>query len=149
MNVRDLSSNSSDFSATGFQATHLARGIEIVKKMKKEKATVFLAFTSNLVASGLRGLIAELCQRKFVDAIITAGGSLDHDLIKAYLPYQIGDFAMDDTVLHKKGINRLGNILIPNACYELLEKKMQKIFSALYKKQKIVSPSDIALAIGR
>lgn len=136
------------FSNCGFQATNLARGIAIIREMKKKKATVFLTFTSNLVASGLRGIITELCRRKFVDAIITAGGSLDHDLIKSAKKYELGGFMMDDAELHKKGINRLGNILVPNECYEYLEKFMQETYEELYRQNKTVSPSQIAGKIG-
>jgi deoxyhypusine synthase len=136
------------FSSCGFQASNLAHGISIIREMKRKKATVFLTFTSNLVASGLRGLIAELCKRKFVDVIITAGGSLDHDLIKAAKKYELGDFTMDDAELHGKGINRLGNILVPNQCYEYLETFMQETYDELYHETKLVSPSQIARKIG-
>ncbi len=136
------------FSNCGFQATNLARGIAIIREMKKKKATVFLTFTSNLVASGLRGIIAELCRRKFVDAVITAGGSLDHDLIKSAKKYELGGFTMDDAELHKKGINRLGNILVPNECYGYLEKFMQETYEELYLQARLVSPSQIARKIG-
>ncbi|MBS3068105.1 deoxyhypusine synthase [Candidatus Micrarchaeota archaeon] len=138
-----------DFLQTGFQATQIARAVEIIKKMKKEKAKIFLSFTSNMVASGLRGIFAELCKRKFVDVIITAGGSLDHDLIRAYKDYELGDFFMDDVQLHKKGINRLGNILVNNECYVELEKRIKPIFERLYNKNKICAPSEIASEIGR
>jgi deoxyhypusine synthase len=136
------------YSSCGFQATNLAHGISIIREMKKKKATVFLTFTSNLVASGLRGIIAELCKRKFVDVIITAGGSLDHDLIKSAKKYELGSFTMDDAELHKKGINRLGNILVPNECYEYLETFMQEAYEELYRETKVVSPSQIARKIG-
>jgi deoxyhypusine synthase len=136
------------YSSCGFQATSLARGISIIREMKAKKATIFLTFTSNLVASGLRGLIAELCKRKFVDAIITAGGSLDHDLIKSAKKYELGSFMMDDAELHKKGINRLGNILVPNACYEYLEKFMQETYEEIYQEGKLASPSAMAAKIG-
>ncbi|MBN1169754.1 deoxyhypusine synthase [Candidatus Micrarchaeota archaeon] len=132
----------------GFQATNVAQAAEIIEKMEKEKAVVFLAFTSNMVASGLRGLITRLCKEKKVDAIITAGGSLDHDLIKSSKDYELGEFVMDDAKLHQKGINRIGNILVPNECYEYLEKFMQNAFSELYNNEKIVSPSEIAVKIG-
>ena len=154
MTVKDLDSNNLrklevDFSSCGFQATNLATAIDIIGRMKAEGATVFLTFTSNMVASGLRGLFAQMCRKKFVDVIITAGGSLDHDLIKSEKKYLIGDFLMDDSELHKKGTNRIGNILVPNECYLYLEEFMQEVFEDLYKKQKIVSPSEIAEAIGR
>jgi deoxyhypusine synthase len=42
----------------------------------------------------------------------------------------------DDKELHRKGINRLGNIFIPNKCYgEILENKMQPILKEIYKEK--------------
>ncbi len=154
MEIKDYSSLNlnkpeGELVAAGFQATNVAKAIGIIRKMKEEKATVFLSFTSNMVASGLRGIFAKLCKEKFVDAIITAGGSLDHDFIRAYSDYELGEFFMDDTELHKKGINRLGNILIPSDRYELLEQKIIPVFDKLYKKDRMTSPSDIAAEIGR
>jgi len=143
------------YGATGFQATNLARAIGIIREMKDQKATVFLTFTSNLIASGLRGIIARMCKERFVDCIITAGGSLDHDLIKAALKYDLGEFVMDDRELHGKGINRLGNILVPNRCYEYLEGFMHKTYEEIYQEEKakgaqtaLASPSQIARKIG-
>lgn len=147
--IKDIRIGDSINITTGFQATQLSRVVEIIKKMKKEKATVFLSFTSNMVATGLRGIFAELCERKFVDVIITAGGSLDHDLIRCYDDYYLGDFFMNDAELHAKGINRLGNVLVPNKRYELLEEKIKPVFEKLYSHGKVCAPSEIALEIGK
>jgi deoxyhypusine synthase len=133
----------------GFQATHIGKAVDIIKKMKQDKATIFLSFTANMVASGLRSVFAELVKRKFVDVIVTTGGAVEHDLIKAYEPYILGDFNMDDAQLHKKGINRIGNILVPNERYILLEKKMQDIFKKIYAEKKIISPSDLIFEMGK
>lgn len=150
MNVEDIEKLEIEkIGNVGFQATNLGIGIEIIKRMKKEKAVVFFGFTANLVASGIRGLIADWVRRKFVDVIVTTGGSLDHDLIKAYKPYILGSFYENDAKLHKKGINRIGNIFVPNNRYELLEKKIQPIFEKCYKKYgRVLSPSEIAYEIG-
>ena len=137
------------YSDSGFQATNLSRGMSIIREMRKKKATVFLTFTSNLIASGLRGIVAEMCRQKFVDCIITAGGSIDHDLIKCKMKYEMGEFVMDDAKLHEKGINRLGNILIPNECYEYLEGFMKETYESLYSSgNKMPAPSEIASKIG-
>jgi deoxyhypusine synthase len=132
----------------GFQATNIGKAIDIIEMMKKEKATIFLTFTSNMVASGLRGIFTELCKRKFVDVIITAGGSLDHDIIRSAREYQIGEFVMDDAELHSKEINRIGNILVPNECYQYLEGFMMDVFKELHERGKAVAPSEIAKKIG-
>jgi len=148
--IRDIRGRDvfSDFEHVGFQATNLGKAVKLIEKMKKEKATVFFTFTANMVASGLRGLFAEMCRKKYVDVIITTGGSLDHDLIRSEKSYLLGDFNADDKELHKKGINRIGNILVPSDRYEFLEKKMQQIFEKLYSKNKTTSPSEIARTIG-
>ncbi|MFH1520331.1 MAG: deoxyhypusine synthase [Candidatus Micrarchaeota archaeon] len=149
MDVTDLKfDDKHDYLSTGFQATNLGKAIEIIERMKKDDALVFLTFTSNMVASGLRGVFAQMCKKKFVDVVITAGGSLDHDLIRSSKKYHIGDFMMDDKELHQKEINRIGNLLVPNECYSYLEKFMQPVFEELYQEQKMVSPSQIARKIG-
>ncbi len=138
-----------DMEHVGFQATNLGKAVKLIEKMKKEKATIFFTFTANMVASGLRGLFAEMCRKKYIDAIITTGGSLDHDLIRSEKSYLLGDFHADDRELHRKGVNRIGNILVPNDRYEFLEKRMQQIFEKLYSKNKTISPSGIADEIGK
>jgi len=134
--------------ATGFQASHLGQAIELIEEMKKEKATIFLGFTANLMASGLRGIVKELCEKKFVDAIVTTAGSLDHDIIKSQMPYKQGSFQADDIELHKKGANRIGNIFVETKGFELLEGKMQQWLKELNRKEKAASPSQLAQFIG-
>lgn len=149
MAIEDISDfNLNEYTNLGFQATNLSRGVEIIKEMKKQKATVFLTFTSNMVASGLRGIFKEMCKKKLVDCIITAGGSIDHDLIKCKVPYEMGDFVMDDSKLHKSGTNRIGNILVPNKAYEYLEEFIHPVFEELYQEDKITSPSKLIRKIG-
>jgi deoxyhypusine synthase len=65
--------------------------------------------------------------------------------------YYHGDFLMDDADLHRKGINRLGNILIPNESYGIvLEQKMQPILDEIYKTgKKSYSSRELALEFGR
>ncbi len=56
----------------------------------------------------------------------------------------------DDKELHKQGINRLGNIFIPNECYgKILEEKMQPILSEIYKKNNKWSTKDLIWEFGK
>jgi deoxyhypusine synthase len=136
-------------SAAGFQASGIGEAVRLIRKMKKEKSTIFLSFTANMVATGLRGIFAQLARERFIDVIVTTGGSIDHDLIRTGKSYLMGDFSLDDNELHKKGINRLGNVLIPNDRYEFLERKMQGIFSALLKRKECWTPSELIGEIGK
>ena len=131
-------------SACGFQASELGDAVRIMREMNRDRdCTRFFAFTANLVASGLRGVIAQYIREARVDAVLTTGGAVDHDLIKAHAPYLQGSFFLDDVALHKKKINRLGNVLVPNDRYVLLEKKVQPLFGKLYARRKTWSGSDL------
>lgn len=133
-----------EFERAGFQASELARAARLMREMTRDKhCTKFLAFTANLVASGLRRVIADFIRRGHADIVVTTGGAVDHDVIKSYAPYLAGDFFMDDIALHKRGVNRLGNILVPNARYELLERKLQPILRKAYAKKKVWATSEL------
>jgi len=137
----------------GLQASELGKAVEVVKEMKRENAAIFLTFTSNMVSSGLRELFAQLCKEKFVDCVITSIGSVEEDVIKTRKPFLLGDFALDDRQLHKKGMNRIGNILVPNDRYVLLEKMLKPFFIKEYEQQKktgrMLSPSEMIFDLGK
>ena len=133
----------------GFQATQIGKATSILKRMKKEKATIFLTFTSNMVSSGLREIFAFLVKEKFVDVIITTIGSLEEDFIKSKMPFLLGDFDADDIALEKKGINRIGNIFVPNNRYKFLERKIQPILLKMYKQKKVWKPYEFAEILGK
>jgi len=137
--------------AWGFTAGKLASGLKILEKMVRDKNCVkFLSFTGNLVATGTRGVFKELVKRKLVDVIITACGSLDHDIARCWKNYYKGSFYMNDTELRNKGINRLGNVLVPNESYgTIIEKKMQTLLQSLWNEGiKKVSTSQLCKEIG-
>ncbi|WP_455364802.1 deoxyhypusine synthase [[Eubacterium] cellulosolvens] len=110
-----------------------------------------LSFTANLVAAGCRGVIKELIKRRMVDIIITTCGTLDHDLARIWRKYYHGSFLLDDQKLHRKKINREGNILIPSASYgAILEEKMQPILDGLYLEGKRdLAPFELVWEFGR
>ena len=121
----------------GYQAIHVGKAADIIKRMKKEKATIMLTFTSNMVTSGLRGLFAQLIEMKFVDAVITTAGSIEEDMMKAKgLKFLEGTFDADDLKLGKQGINRIGNIFVPNETYSGFEDIAGPILEQLYQKRK-------------
>ncbi len=135
---KDVSSLLEAYCAAGFQATHLADAVELMREMKQDKKrTVFLAFTANLVASGLRGVLADVIRMGFVDAVVTSGGSIDHDLIKSAHAYQLGSFDANDVALHQKDTNRIGNILVPNDRYVWLEKTVRPVFEKCLSEKKV------------
>jgi deoxyhypusine synthase len=84
------------------------------------------------------------------DVIITTAGTLDHDLARVWRDYYHGSFLADDNELYKKGINRLGNIFIPNESYgEILEEKIRPFLDEIFKIKNKWSTKDLIWKFGR
>ncbi|WP_456418647.1 deoxyhypusine synthase [Methanocaldococcus infernus] len=134
----------------GFQATHLGKAIKIWKKIErlreKEEVRVFLGYTSNIVSSGLREIISYLVKNKKVDVIVTTAGGVEEDFIKCLKPFILGNWKADGRLLREKGINRIGNIFVPNDRYIEFEKYMMEFFSSLEGKK--VTPSEFCYKLG-
>jgi deoxyhypusine synthase len=137
--------------AWGFTAGKLAVGVNIMESMIKTRDCVkFLSFTGNLVATGTRGVFRELVKRELVDVVITTCGTIDHDMARCWKDYYRGSFVMNDSKLHQEGVNRLGNVLVPNDSYgTIIEEKVQALLQALWKEgRKELSASELVREIG-
>jgi len=138
-----------DFASLGYQSINLAKAADIIKRMKQDKAKIFLTFTSNMTSSGLRGLFAQLIKLKFVDVIITTVGSIEEDLIKANnKDFYVGSFEADDEELGKEGINRIGNIYVTNEAYGSFEDIIKSILEKIYLKKKQWTTSEFIKELG-
>ncbi|MEM2937247.1 MAG: deoxyhypusine synthase [Candidatus Bathyarchaeia archaeon] len=118
----------------GFTAKNLAIGVDILEEMLKSRNSLnFLSFPACIIATGTRSIIREMLKNKWFNIVVTTCGTLDHDLARCYRDYYQGEFFMDDKELHKKGVSRIGNILVPNESYgEIIEEKMLKFLSEVY-----------------
>jgi deoxyhypusine synthase len=133
----------------GFQSVELAKASDVIIKMKKDSAKIFLTFTSNMVTSGLRGFFAQLIKLKMADVIVTTAGGLEEDIMKATgEKFSIGNFESDDVELHEQGINRVGNLLVKNESYMNFEDYINPILDKLYQKQKRWTVSELLKEIG-
>ncbi len=140
------------FASSGFQASYLSKAIDIANSMIKEKAFIFLGYTSNMVSSGLRDIFRYLVENKKIDAIVTTCGGIEEDIIKCFGDFILGDFRADGKELREKGINRIGNIFAPNNRYIEFEKFMQPLLKEIYEEQKrteeIICGNDLIWKIG-
>ena len=124
------------FQTTGFQASNIGLAIEQIRAMRKWRlsdsewkegddpalkppevrqrirARIFLGYTSNMTSCGVRDIIKFLVQNKMVDALVTTAGGIEEDIIKCFQPTFMGDFKLNGRELRKKGINRIGNLLV-------------------------------------
>lgn len=66
---------------------------------------------------------------------MTTAGGVEEDLIKCLAPTFLGDFKLSGVELRKKGVNRLGNLLVPNENYCLFEDWVNPILNAMTDEQ--------------
>ncbi len=137
------------FGSLGYQAIELSEAVNVVLKMKRSGAKIFLTFTSNMVTSGLRGFFAQLCKLKIPNILVTTSGSVEEDIMKSLgEEFELSNFYADDIALHEKGENRVGNLLIRNESYMKFEDEMNKYLERIYEKTKRISTSELLKEIG-
>jgi deoxyhypusine synthase len=136
--------------AGGFSAKKIPLAVDIFLDMYNTKNCIkFLSFPGSIVATGIRGILKTLVEKKLIDVLITTCATIDHDLARGWRNYYHGFFDADDTELQKIGINRLGNIFIPVENYGLiLERKVQPILAKIYKSKKMISGRELIFQIG-
>ncbi|KND05101.1 deoxyhypusine synthase [Spizellomyces punctatus DAOM BR117] len=173
----DYSALLASYSRTGYQATSLGQAIDEINRMiswrlsddpiaedeqeqyldpevrSTTKCKIFLGYTSNLVSSGLREVIRYLVEHSMVDCIVASAGGVEEDIIKCLGPTYVGSFSLPGAELRKKGLNRIGNLLVPNDNYCKFEDWVMPVLDQMLKEQKeegtIWTPSAIIRRLGK
>ncbi|XP_074552660.1 deoxyhypusine synthase [Halichoeres trimaculatus] len=151
----DLKALLKTYLTTGFQASRLGLAIQEINNMIEKRlepqvagdedyidgvetklgCTIFLGYTSNLISSGVRESICYLAQHKMVDVLVTTAGGIEEDIIKCLASAYLGDFNMPGKELRQRGINRIGNILVPNDNYCKFEDWLMPILDQMVLEQ--------------
>ena len=80
--------------------------------------------------------MTSLCACPQIDCLVTTAGGVEEDFIKCLAPTFHGDFELDGRELRSKGINRTGNLLVPNSNYVKFEQWINPILDDMYREQK-------------
>lgn len=70
-----------------------------------------------------------------VDVLVTTAGGIEEDIIKCLAPTYRGDFSLPGATLRSKGLNRIGNLLVPNENYCKFEDWIIPIFDKMLQEQ--------------
>lgn len=95
-------------SRISFQGRNLGTAHRVWQKMLDDDVTIFLGIAGALSAGGLRMIIAELVERRFVDCLVSTGANLYHDLHETRGRHHfIGSPGADDEALAGERIDRV------------------------------------------
>lgn len=158
-----------DCCGVGLQSSLFAEARGIVREMFQQKyienqslahphsrikTSVVIAYTSNLISSGLRETFASMANLKIADAFVSTAGGVEEDVIKCLGDTLVGDFALKGADLRQQGLNRVGNLLIPNDNYINFEAFFVPVVKKLHQVQLNsdwtigTSPSDLIRLMG-
>ncbi|WFD30268.1 deoxyhypusine synthase [Malassezia sp. CBS 17886] len=164
LNPNDLHAVLSSMETIGFQGSSVHEAIRIIEHMRtwrlsddpaycagedgstqlpaddpghasNVRCTILLGYTSNLISSGLREVIHFLVKHKYVSAIVTTAGGVEEDLIKCLGSTYLGAFHLDGASLRQQGLNRIGNLIVPNDNYCKFEDWVMPILDAMRAEQ--------------
>jgi len=117
------------------------------------KCTIFLGYTSNLISSGLRETLRFLVQHRHVDCVVTTAGGIEEDLIKCLAPTYLGEFTTPGAILRDGGLNRIGNLVVPNDNYCAFEDWLTPILDKMLLEQELYgkrwTPSKMIQRLGK
>eukprot|EP00866_Antonospora_locustae_P002331 jgi/Antlo1/2331/1793 len=139
------------YGSIGFQAANVELGINEIDRMRSTK--VFLGCTSNIISSGLRDIVTHLSRYKLVDVMVISGGGIEEDIIKTLLPHKIALFDLKGRVLRENGLNRVGNLVVPNENYFQFEQWLTRALDTVLEghsesNPRILTPSAFIHILG-
>lgn len=76
-----------------------------------------------------------MVRHRHVSAIVTTAGGVEEDLIKCLAPTYLGSFMSPGAELRAKGLNRVGNLLVPNNNYCSFEDWVIPILDKMLEEQ--------------
>lgn len=143
-----------EFSKSGsFGAGRIATACDIYERMlREEECTVFLSMAGAVVPAGLRTIIADLVRKRFVDAIVTTGANMVHDLLEALGGHHYkGHWNVDDALLYKHHVYRIYDIFVPEEDFIKEDARLTEMFDDIVDENKghVFSSNELMTEIGK
>ena len=122
-------------------AGRLGRATSILHTMVTDKdCTVFLGVAGALVPGGMREILIRIVEREWVDAFVTTGATLTHDLAESLgFSHLQGSALADDAALHENGLDRIYDSYMPDGVYTKMEDFFSRHADSLYEKPRSIS----------
>ncbi len=113
--------------------------------------TNFLTIAGPMVPAGFRSLFGDLIDRGFLDALVTTGANLTHDVIESLgLHHYQGSFNVDDRRLIRAGYSRIADIFVKESSFEKLDKTVRKFLQQIpVTDRKNIAYSDLLARLGQ
>jgi len=135
---------------TGFQGRKLAEVVEVWSKMLQEKEIViWLGLAGAMVPAGMKNIVIFLIKKRMIDAIVTTGANIYHDLFEAMGGrHFIGSHLANDVELRRNRIDRIYDIFASEDRLYKLDRWVSDEFCFLLKDDYRYSSREILQILG-
>ncbi|MHA2163345.1 MAG: deoxyhypusine synthase [Candidatus Thorarchaeota archaeon] len=148
--VSELLKSMQDVGVLG--AGRIGRATQIVKRMFEDTdCFTFLSLSGPMVPGGLRKIVRHLIENGHIDAIVTSGANIVHDLVEAYggSHYRVPQ-GKDDQELRKAGMGRIADIFVTEKDFEVFEKAIYSFLDALPSEKRTgLAPTEFLKELGQ
>ena len=109
-------------------------------------------FAGRMVPAGLRATIASLIRKRMIDALVSTGANMVHDLIEALGGHHYqGHWFVDDYLLYKYHIYRIYDVFVPEEDFVKADEALIKMFDEIATKNegKTLSTNELMWEVGK
>ena len=132
-------------------AGKIGAAADVVQEMFSDPEYInLLTLAGPMVPSGFRLVIGDLISRGFLDAIVSNGANMTHDVIEAlgFRHYQ-GSFNVDDRRILRQGYNRITDIFVRESSFIQLDIRIRKMLKTIpISERKNIAFSELLHKIG-
>ncbi len=132
-------------------AGRLGRAARIVQRIFEDPdCFTFLSMSGPMVPGGIRKVVSHLVESGKIDAIVTSGANIVHDLVEAYggAHYRV-PAGKDDYELREAGMGRIADIYVKEEDFEKFEKGIYEFLDGLpEEKMTTLAPSEFLRELG-
>ena len=110
--VREIDALLQNMAHSGFQGRKLGESLNIWKQMIEDTdCTIFLGLSGAMIPAGMQACLIELVENRYVDAIVSTGANIFHDICEHQgVHHYRGHHHVDDEELFNKGIDRMYDV---------------------------------------
>lgn len=119
-------------------------------RMVNDKAMIFMGLSGAMVPAGISQEIQFLLRNRLIDALVSTGANLSHDLGESLgVPHYRGQADVDDDELGELMINRVHDTFYPEEGFIELDEFVWQTFAEIPKRETPFSPREIFSVLGK
>lgn len=147
MSIKELLEEMGKAGALGAGRIHRATNL-MAEVMADQDTAVFLSVAGPMVPGGLRKVIRNLIHDGHVQALITSGANITHDLLEAFGGAHYRGLDHDDEKLCDMGMGRIGDIYTSSEDFEVFEKRMVPLITCISQEKSHLTIQEFIKEIG-